>query len=136
MTITFIIFGVVGMTAEVVFGAIKALFRDRSYELKGSTSLWMFFIYGLIAFIYPVIAVRIGDLPWWGRGLIYMIAIYIVEYISGWILRKLTVCPWNYPQKWSISGLVYLPYAPLWFGFGLGVEWLWPRIKAISFALS
>lgn len=135
MLITFIAFGIIGMVVEVAFGAIKSL-KERSYALRGSTSLWTFPIYGLIAIIYPMIAIRIGSLPWYGRGIVYMVAIYIVEFVAGWLLTKLTVCPWKYPDKWSIQGLIYLPYAPLWFGFGLGVEWLWPKVKAISYALS
>lgn len=135
MMTTFIAFGILGMITEVAFGAIKALLVERSYELKGSTSLWKFPAYGLITFIYPLIAVRIGSLPWYGRGAAFMVAFFIMEFLVGWALTKLTVCPWHYPEKWSIKGLVYLPYAPLWFGVGLGIEWVWPKVKAISAAL-
>ncbi len=136
MLISFIAFGILGMIVEVAFGALKSLLKNRAYELKGSTSIWMFPIYGLIAIVFPFIAVRIGELPWYVRGLLYTIAIFIVEYVSGWILTRLKVCPWRYPDKWSIGGLIYLPYAPLWFAFGMGIEWIWPKIKAISYALS
>ena len=136
MLISFIAFGIIGMMVEVAFGAVKALLKDRSYELKGQTSVWVFPFYGLIAIIYPIIAVHMGSLPWYGRGLIYMVVIMAVQFVAGLFLTKLTICPWRYPDKWSIKGVVYLPYAPLWFAFGLGVEWVWPKIKAISYALS
>jgi hypothetical protein len=136
MLISFVSFGILGMIAEVAFGAAKSLFKDRAFELKGSTSVWMFPVYGLIAIIYPIIAMRIGVLPWYGRGAVYMLTFFVFEYIAGWILTKMKVCPWRYPEKWSIGGLVYLPYAPIWFGLGLGVEWIWPNIKAISTALT
>ena len=132
MLIQFLLFGAIGLIAEVIFTSIKGLLSERTYELKGHTSLWMFPIYGLIAFIFPLIVYRIGSLPWFVRGLIYMLVFFLVEYISGWILRKLKVCPWNYPDKYSLHGLIYFPYAPVWFAAGLGVERVYPVIVRLS----
>lgn len=136
MIISFIAFGILGMMVEVAFGAFKSLLKDRSYELRGTTSIWVFPLYGLIAIIYPIIAIRLGGMPWYGRGLIYTAIIAAVQFLAGFLLTRLTICPWHYSDKWSIKGLVYLPYLPLWFAFGMGVEWIWPKIKAISYALS
>jgi len=131
----FMVFGAVGMVAEVVFSSIKRLLSERTYELKGETSVWMFPIYGLIAFIFPLVSFRIGSLPWFVRGLIYMLLFYIVEYVSGLVLRKLKVCPWNYPAEYSLNGLIYFPYAPVWFFAGLGVEKIYPAVIALSRAI-
>ncbi len=132
MMIQFILFGALGLITEVIFTSIKRLITDRVFELKGETSLWMFPIYGLIAFIFPFVSFRIGFLPWFMRGIIYMIVFYAVEYLSGSILRKLKVCPWEYPTKFSLNGLIYFPYAPFWFIAGLGVERFYPYIVSIS----
>lgn len=135
MPTQFLLFGAIGMLAEVTFTSIKRLLTERTYELKGETSIWMFPIYGLIAFIFPLISFRIGSFPWFIRGIIYMLAFYIVEYVSGLILTKLKVCPWNYPAKYSLNGLIYFPYAPIWFAAGLGVEKIYPFIVVISRAV-
>lgn len=132
MLIQFLMFGALGLIAEVVFTSLKRLLTERTYELKGETSLWMFPLYGLIAFIFPLIVFRIGSLPWYVRGLIYMLVFFVVEYVSGLILRKMKVCPWNYPAKYSLHGLIYFPYAPVLFGAGLGVERIYPVIVRIS----
>lgn len=132
MITQFMLFGAVGLITEVTFTSLKRLFTDRVYELKGETSLWMFPIYGLIAFIFPLISFRIGSLPWFIRGTIYMLVFYIIEYATGMILRKMKVCPWNYPPKYSLNGLIYFPYAPFWFAAGLGVERIYPYIVGVS----
>lgn len=128
MLAQFLIFGTMGMVAEVVFTSIKRLFTERVYELKGETSIWMFPIYGLIAFFYPPIFYRINSFPWFVRGMIYMLMFYIIEYVSGYVLRKLKVCPWEYPGKYSLNGLIYFPYAPIWFFAGLGIEKIYPVV--------
>lgn len=135
MFIQFVMFGTIGMIAEVVFTSIKRLLSERTYELKGETSLWMFPIYGLIAFIFPLVLYRIGSFPWFFRGAIYMVLFYIVEYVSGLILTKLKVCPWNYPAKYSLNGIIYFPYAPVWFAAGLGVERIYPAVMALGKAI-
>jgi uncharacterized membrane protein len=132
MITQFMLFGAAGLIAEITFTSIKRLFTDRAYELKGETSLWMFPIYGLIAFIFPLISFRIGFLPWFVRGLIYMVVFYIIEYAAGTILRKMKVCPWNYPPKYSLNGLICFLYAPFWFAAGLGVEKIYPYIVGVS----
>lgn len=131
----FLIFGTLGMLAEVVFNSVKGLLMERTYELKGHTSVWMFPIYGLIALIFPLVSYRIGAFPWFIRGIVYMVLFYVVEYVSGIVLRKMRVCPWEYPAKYSLNGLIYFPYAPVWFLVGLGVERIYPTVLALSRAI-
>lgn len=52
-----------------------------------------------------------------------MTAIYIVEFVSGLLLKKKNMCPWDYSHaKLNIHGVVRLDYAPCWFLTGLLFE--------------
>ena len=43
--------------------------------------------------------------------------------VTGWLLRKLGVCPWDYSDApLNIDGLIRLDYAPAWFAVGLLFE--------------
>ena len=132
MVVQFVLFGFLGLLGELGFTSLKKTITQKSLELKGETSLWMFPVYGLIAFVFPLIAVHISSWPWIVRGLIYMVTFFLVEYIAGFILTKLKICPWKYPAKYSVNGLIYLPYAPLWFAVGLGIEWIYPWVVQVS----
>ena len=61
--------------------------------------------------------------PAWFRGLTYMSMIFSVEYLTGRLLTRFNLCPWNYSQsKWNIHQVIRLDYAPYWFGAGLLFE--------------
>ena len=52
-----------------------------------------------------------------------MLSIFTAEYITGYILKKRNMCPWDYSKaKYNINGLIRLDYAPLWFLVGLVFE--------------
>lgn len=135
MIISFISFGILGMVAQVVFGGAKELVTKRDWGLKGQASLWMMPVYGLVAFLFPPVAIRVSEWPWYGRAIAYGAAFYVVQLILGLILTKFNRCPWHYSDKWAFRGIISLPYAPLWCLAGLGVEKVWPWVKAISAAL-
>ena len=132
MGLRFLMFGILGIFAEVAFTGLAAAVTKRDRSLTGESSLLMLPIYGLIAVLFPLIAIHLGTFPWWGRGLVYMLAFFVVEYLTGLGLTRLGVCPWKYSSKYAINGLISLPYAPVWFLAGLGVEWIYPWIKAMS----
>lgn len=71
--------------------------------------------------------------PWPLRGLVWMVLIFVIEFLSGWLLRRLTGrCPWDYAcVSTNIHGLVRLDYAPLWFIFGLLLEHLHDTLARI-----
>ncbi len=117
----FVICGFVGWCAEIIFTAIgSAIHQD--WRLMATTSLWMFPIYGLAAFI-PAIHKKIRNMPWFLRGLIYMFGIFLIEYISGSILCFFNVCPWDYTDSpRNYKGIIRLDYAPFWFLLGLFYE--------------
>ena len=54
---------------------------------------------------------------------VYMVLIFVAEYLSGTWLRTMGVCPWDYTGRHSnIDGLIRLDFAPLWFMTGLLFE--------------
>ncbi len=113
--------GLTGWCMELIFTALHAL-RRRDYTLKGTTSLWMFPIYGGAAFLAPLCRLlHQKNLP--TRGLTYTGIIFLAEYISGTLLTAKNLCPWDYSRsKWNVRGMIRLDYAPLWFLAGLLLE--------------
>lgn len=117
----FFICGLTGWCMEIIFTSIGSFFRQ-DLRLIGRTSLWMFPIYGLAAFIKPVYTF-IKKLPVLIRGFIYTCSIFSCEYITGTILKKYHLCPWDYSQSpFNINGIIRLDYAPFWLLAGLIFE--------------
>ena len=108
---------------EILFTALNSL-RQRNLKLTGNTSLWMFPIYGSAALLKPICRL-LRRRPVWFRGLSYMSLIFSAEYLSGRLLRRFKICPWDYGRSgWNIGRCIRLDYAPLWFGAGLFFEQL------------
>ena len=127
MWIRFILYGLGGWCAEIVFTATRDRLRGRvsDWKLKGTTYLWMFPLYGSIVFLYEPAHDAIRAWPWPLRGLVYMAGFFAIEYLAGWLLKRLTgSCPWDYSKwsRWSVNGYIRLDYAPIWFVVGLGLE--------------
>jgi uncharacterized membrane protein len=118
MLLKMILFGCVGVALEVVFTALTAPAEKRSIRLLGYSYIWMLPIYAttpvLLNFLYPRL------IPIWlpARLAVYVVVLFFVEYISGWILRTTTgTCPWEAGyrgHRWAIHGLVRLDFAPSW----------------------
>lgn len=117
----FIKCGLFGLCLEVLWtGSINCIHHDP--KMSASTSLLMFPIYGLAAFIKPISSFLKGS-SFIVRGTIYTIGIYFVEYTSGTLLKAFGICPWNYENaKYNLNGLIRLDYAPAWFTAGLLFE--------------
>ena len=132
----FIIYGLLGLLAEVFWNGFGAMLKG-DILLKGTTCIWMFPIYGLAVFLEPVHD-RIRHLPLIIRGGIYMVLIFAVELISGLLLRLvLGECPWNYVNKTlSICGIITLEYAPVWFAYGVMFEKIHDAIVYIENSLN
>ena len=85
----------------------------------------MFPLYGSIVFLYEPLHDALRSWPWFARGVIYMIGFFAIEYLAGWLLKRLTgSCPWDYSawSKFSVHGYIRLDYAPIWFCIGLTLE--------------
>ncbi len=126
MFIRFLIYGVFGWCFEIVWTAATERIRgvQRDWRLAGHTYLWMFPIYGLLAPIGEPVHNALRGHFWILRGIVYLLAIWAVEFVTGWLLRKLTgKCPWDYSHlRGNFMGIITLEYAPVWFLFGLAFE--------------
>jgi len=132
----FIIYGLLGLCAEVLWNGFGAMIKG-DVLLRGTTCIWMFPIYGLAIFLEPV-HYRIKHLPLIVRGGIYMVLIFAVELISGLLLRwVLGVCPWKYENRaWSICGIITLDYAPVWMMVGIIFEKIHDTIICIESSIN
>jgi uncharacterized membrane protein len=119
--LNFIHCGILGWCMEILFTAFHS-FRRRSFTLKGNTSVWMFPIYGCAVFLTPLFRLLKGKSPF-VRGIIYACSIFTGEFITGSLLSKKQLCPWDYSRsKWHIKKIIRLDYLPFWFCAGLLFE--------------
>lgn len=117
----FLTCGLIGWCLEIVFTALHCLPKN-DLTLKGTTSIWMFPIYGMATFLKPICKIIKGK-NLLTRGSLYALFIFITEYVSGRFLEKRHMCPWNYKDaKWNIHNVIRLDYAPYWFCTGLLFE--------------
>lgn len=124
---SFIKCGIVGWGLEVFWTGFQAMLHGDT-RLTGHSSLWMFPIYGMAAAIAPAYEI-LKPLNFVFRGLIYMMCIFAVEYITGTILKSMNLCPWDYSRAaLNVDGLIRLDYAPIWFCVGLLFEWILCRL--------
>ncbi len=106
-------------------------FLKKDYKLTANTSIWMFFIYGLGIFLEPVCD-SLNPLPVIFRGGVYVVCIFTVEYITGGLLKKAKICPWDYSHsKFHYKGVIRFDYAPAWFAAGLIFERIYHLTKAL-----
>lgn len=129
-----------GLVSEFLFTAIADLIhpnflkswnvfgtraRGRGRTAIGYSFLWMLPIYALLALIEPAHELM-KNFPIFIRGFIYVLALWIMEYISGWLIKKMSGrCPWDYSaSRWNIGGFIRLDFLPVWFVFVLTAEWL------------
>lgn len=128
--------GMTGWCLEVIFTSTESLLRH-DWRLMGQTSLLMFPIYGLGALLGPIggiidqwvspgqgqrLSAKPADLAI-RHGFLYMVLIFVAEYIAGTFLRSTGICPWDYTgRNTNIDGLIRLDFAPLWFFTGLLFE--------------
>lgn len=119
----FLLCGLCGWCMEIIFTALHSLKR-RDLKLTGNTSLWMFPIYGSACLLAPfrhLFTKLHVSCP--KRGLFYMAMIFAVEYLSGRLLWKHNLCPWDYSRsRFHIHRIIRLDYAPWWFLAGLFFE--------------
>ncbi len=129
----FTIFGILGVCGEVFFTALHSILKTRRLRLMGHSFIWMFPIYGLLAFCFQPLHHLIAPFPWIARGVIYMLGIYLVELTTGTVLTALTGgFIWQYTDRLNYKGQITLRHAPVWFAVGLLVEKYYPWVERIS----
>ncbi|MCL2360212.1 MAG: putative ABC transporter permease [Defluviitaleaceae bacterium] len=121
MITRFIIYGALGCLMEVLWTGLSSL-TTKNFKLSSTTSLWMFFVYGMVAFLEPVFRLM-APMPFLLRGFLYAICIFAGEFLTGSILKRLQVCPWDYSStKFHVKGLIRIDYLPAWIVAGLVFE--------------
>lgn len=108
----------VGFTFEVLFTAVYDFKKSGNLRLKGFTYIWMLPIYAVVypalLWLYP----HTMKHHWAARGFFYVAIIYVIEYTSGWALRKVVgECPWEAEyrgHKWAVHDLIRLDFFPAW----------------------
>lgn len=127
-------FIVVGITLEVFWTSIINSIRTKDRKLTGKTYLWMFPIYAIVPFIYIIGIKHMYDINIFIKAIIYMFAFYLLEFSSGYLIKRITgVSPWNYrgysikifgkEYKANYKGLICLEYAPVWYLYGIMGEY-------------
>lgn len=128
MLFRFIAYGLLGMIVEIIWTSIYDKISDRTgnWKLRGYTYLWMFPIYGMFVFLFePLSGFMENHVPFLLRGAIYSVIILKVEFLSGYLLKKLSGnCPWDYTgkTKYHICGYIRLDYFIWWGVLGLLAE--------------
>ena len=130
-----IAFVLAGITLEVFWTSILNAMKNGDHrKLTGISYLWMFPIYATVPLIILFIMNKFGNLNIFLRAIIYMVSFYAIEYISGYIIKKIMgVSPWNYrgyyikifkkEYKANYKGLICLEYAPVWYLYGIMGEY-------------
>ncbi len=155
--IRFPLYAAIGWLAEIIFTAVADLVNPdflRSWNVHsrtrtplkpewaipgrdpraaGYTFLWMLPIYGSMLFLEPIHD-AIDAWPWFLRGMVYMWLIWFAEFVSGWLIQKISGCiPWDYScSRFSFKGYIRWDFAPLWFCFGFVFEYFHPRLVALT----
>ncbi len=133
----FFLFALIGLLMEVFFTAIAHLVQG-DWNMRGSTSPWMMLDYGLLGVLTAPIrdALQRKGVPLAGRAAVYMLGIFLIEYVSGIAFTAAGLRIWDYSHyPYNLHGQITLLYAPLWFGLGLGVECLYRKVDAITVLL-
>lgn len=128
----FLLWGIVGLFGQLLYSAARNAVRSRSLNLTGEASILLFPFFGLIAWIYPFLYLKISHLEWWWRGGIYALCFFAVQFISGMILEKIQVYPWHYSSKYSVHRHIYLPNFVLFFVCGLLIEKIYPWVMTLT----
>ena len=123
MIYRFLIYGLLGWGFEIFWTGLGSALKG-DVRLSAGTYLWMFPIYGLAVLLEPLHE-NIRSWPWVFRGILWLIMIWTIEFVTGGALRLITgVSPWDYSGStpWQVDGLIRLDMAPLWFVTGLLFE--------------
>ena len=119
----FMLFGFVGIIAEVFYTGIIDGIRNKDPTLKSTSYIWMFPIYGAAGIIIKYLHYVFFDYNIVLRGLIYGVYIIAGEYITGTFLKYcIGRCPWHYTAKYSFQNVIRLDYLPIWSAAGLAIE--------------
>jgi len=123
----FFVYGALGWCAEILWTSLtrRITGESRNWLLMGETSLWAFPMYGSIAFLYEPLHDLLRPQFFPIRAAAYLIGFWIVEYVGGWVIWKVTkVKPWDYSKNpgGSLHGLIRWNFVLIWPLVGLALE--------------
>lgn len=134
----FLIFALGGMLGEVFYGALLTGWGG-NMNMHGQSSPWMMIDYGLLGVILMPIATPLKKLklPLAARAFVYMLLIYLVEYVSGIIFTwGFGLRVWSYESiPYNLHGQIMLYSAPIWYTLGFCAEYAYKKVDAIAVLL-
>lgn len=137
----FVLFGIAGCFGELIWTSTSTPVMSLvarlpiDWKLPARSYLWMFPIYGLGGWGFQLLHDAIAGEHWLLRGAVYTVFCFSGEYLTGWIIKRVTgTIPWDYSEdtKLQLHGLIRYDYAPLWFCVGLMTERIDQVIRAIA----
>ena len=121
MITRFLIYGALGCLMEILWTGLGSLI-NRNFRLSSNTSIWMFFIYGMVIFLEPFF-VMLEPFYFLLRGSIYAALIFAGEFVIGIALKRADICPWDYSHtRYHVKGVIRADYIPAWIIVGLFYE--------------
>jgi len=99
--------------------------QGRDIRMQGYSFLWMLPIYALMILIEPLKEV-FSEVSFLLRGVIYVVGVWVLEYIAGFIIKKISGrCPWDYSEaKYNLHGYIRFDFFPFWFALMMFIEWM------------
>jgi uncharacterized membrane protein len=132
----FFLFGVTGVCTEIFFTAFQNLYyawaqgSSPEMSLTGKSYVWMFPIYGSASFFLNRLMPYLRKLPFGLRLVVYPLGIFMIEYITGWLLdMTIGKCPWEYESSYAVHGYINLAYTPFWMLFGVMLEIIFNTVQ-------
>jgi uncharacterized membrane protein len=133
-----ILFALLGLLIELFFTSFGSLAKG-NFNMRGHSSPWMMPVYGLLGVcIGPVTEpLKRCKVPLIARAILYMLGIFLVEYIAGAIFYRMGLQIWDYSKRpLNLHGYITLTYAPFWLFLGLWIEYLYKKLDACAVTLA
>jgi uncharacterized membrane protein len=95
--------------------------------------------YGILGLVVSPLsgALRAKRIPLALRAVVYMLGIFLVEYVSGIVFTHFGLHIWDYSDmKWNLQGQITAMFIPFWYTLGLFVEFLNRRVDACATVLA
>ena len=146
--IRFVMFGVWGLAFEVCGTGIPRWWEHAEPVMRGHSSIWMFPIYGMLAFLVVPLSepLKKRHVPYVLRAAVYMLGFFAIEYASGMLYLAVGLnkqggnmyeAVWDYSgATYNLHGQIQAAFIPVWYVTGLIVEPLYRWVDTAATALA